>query len=109
MELVLRVKTYDYLLDLLDFFGDKGCIWYDGNHLYNEDYAEEAWKDYGSQGMLLLPEGNMVAYAELDVRFLSGDRKIIDCDTIEELLYMVKALQEFQLEKEGILWNYKLI
>lgn len=105
MELVIRVKTYDYLLDLLYFFGDKGCIWYDGNNIYNEDYAEEVWRDCGSQGILLLPEGNMVAYAELDVRFLRGDRKIIDCDTIEELLYMVKALQEFYLEKDGILWS----
>ena len=98
MELVIRVKTYDYLLDLLYLFGDKGCIWYD------ESYAEEAWKDCGSQGMLLLLIDNMVAYAELDVRFLRGDRKIIDCDTIEELLYMVKALQEFYLERDGILW-----
>lgn len=105
MELVLRVKTYDYLLDLLDFFGDKGCIWYDGNHLYNEDYAEEAWKDCGGQGMLLLLEGNMIAYAELDFRFLRDNRKIIDCDTVEEFLYMVKAVQKFHLEKDGILWS----
>lgn len=105
MELVLRVKTYDYLLDLLYFFEDKGCIWYDGSKLDDESYAEEAWKDCGSQGMLLLPIDNMVAYAELDVRFLRGDRKIIDCDTIEELLYMVKELQKFKIEKSGILWN----
>ena len=89
----------------MDFFEDKGCIWYDGSKLDDESYAEEAWKDCGSQGMLLLPEDNMVAYAELDVRFLRGDRKIIDCDTIEELLYIVKALQKFKIENSGILWN----
>lgn len=42
MELVLRVKTYDYLLDLLNHLGDKGYMWHGGGSLYNSSHAEEA-------------------------------------------------------------------
>ena len=100
MELVLRVKTYDYLIDLLYLFGDKGCTWCNGESLYNEDKAEEVWEDCGSQGMIILLDGDSVSYAEVDVRFFRGDRKIIDCDTIEELLVVGKALKDFHQDKD---------
>nr|DAX84015.1 MAG TPA: hypothetical protein [Caudoviricetes sp.] len=100
MELVIRVKTYNYLLDLFNHLGDKGYMWHGGGSLYNEEFAEEAWKDCGSRGMLILLEDDLVTYAELEFRFFCGDRKIIDCDTIEELLVVGKALKDFHQDKD---------
>ena len=100
MELVFRIKTYDYLLDLLNHFGDKGYIWHGGGSLYNGEFAEEAWKDCGSKGMFILLEDDLVTYAELEFRFLRGDRKIIDCDTIEELLVVGKALKDLHQDND---------
>ena len=45
-------------------------------------------------------EDNIVTYAELEFRFLRGNRKIIDCDTIEELLVVGKALKDFHQDKD---------
>lgn len=102
MELVLRVKTYDYLLDLFNHLGDKGYMWHGGDSLYNSSHAEEAWGDCGRQGMFIILEDDLVTYAELEIRFLRGDRKIkiIDCDTIEELLCVGKALKDFHKDKD---------
>lgn len=43
MELVIRVKTYDYLLDLFNHLGNKDYMWHGGGSLYNSSRAEEAW------------------------------------------------------------------
>lgn len=104
MELVLRVKTYDYLLDLFNHLGDKGYMWHGGDSLYNSSHAEEAWEDCGSQGMFILLEDDVVSYAELEIRFLHGDRKIIDCDTIDELLVVGKALKDLHQDKDDYSW-----
>ena len=64
----------------------------------------EAWKDCGSKGMLILLEDDLVTYAELEFRFFRGDRKIIDCDTIEELLVVGKALKDFHQDKDDYSW-----
>mgnify|MGYP003082126683 CR=1 FL=1 len=50
--------------------------------------------------MFIMLEDNIVTYAELEFRFLRGNRKIIDCDTIEELLVVGKALKDFHQDKD---------
>lgn len=90
MELVFKINTFDYLIDLLNLLGDLYCEWYDGSNLYNEDLAKEAWDLYG-KGLLIILQNGVVSYAEADRSFFCDRYKIYDFDTIEELKCMTEA------------------
>ena len=111
MELMFRVKTYDYLFDLLYYFADLGCRWVDGESLYDVQCIREAWDDCGETELwvILDDDDKGVSYRTEDRNILYSDYKVFDCDSIEELkcvikalkrLYVKQILQKFDLDKD---------
>lgn len=105
MDFVFRVKTYDYLVNLLHYLGDKGCTWIDGDSLYDEEFIENAWvKCNQNEVWICLRDGDKVSYGEVDYRLFHKNRRVLDCDTIEELLVVGKALKDFHQDKDDYSW-----
>lgn len=105
MDLIFRVKTHDYLVALLHHLGDKGCTWIDGDSLYDEEFIENAWVNCNKNEVwIFLRDSGKVSYGEVDYRLFHKNRKVLDCDTVEELLCVMNALKDFHQDKDGYSW-----
>ena len=84
MELAFRVRSYEYLKELLFYLSDKGYYWSDGDELYNMEFAEWLWNFFSqTEQLFIILEDDGVYY---DSMIHEGYYRNILCyDTIEEL------------------------
>lgn len=84
MELIFRVRSYEYLKELLFFLADKGYSWADGDILRNTEFIEWLWNFFSeTEQLFIILDDDGVHY---DSTIHDGYYRNILCyDTLEEL------------------------